>query len=142
MQSDRLAADGHAARVGYQILPVQHIGQTRQGHAVCCHFGAGNLDIDLFRQDTADGDLTDAGHQHQFPAQLFRVFTQFGIAKVVAINREKIAVHIAEIIVHKRRADTGRKLQRGVIDASAQFIPDLRQFGGVIAGIDIDGDLR
>ena len=90
----------------------------------------------------ADGDFTDAGHQHQFTAQLLGIANQLRVGKALAGEGEEEAKDIAKIVIHERRSDAGRELASGVANPAAQFIPDLRQLAGVVVRGDVDGNLR
>ena len=142
MQANRFRSRGDFSGAGNHVQPAEQGGKLVQRDAARGHFGQGNIDVDLLADGPADGNFTDAGDQNQFTTQLLGIPHQFRIAEFIPGNREEKAEDIAKIIIYKGRHDAGWELARGIAHATAQFVPNLRQFVRMIARGNVHGDLR
>ena len=142
MQANGLAAGFYLPGAGNDVQATEKSGKLIKGNAAGRHFRQRDINVNLLGDRAADGDLADAGHQHQLPAQLLGIADQLRIAKTVAGNGKEEAKHVAEIIVdeggnHAWREEAGR-----IAHPAPQLIPDLRQLIGVVIRGDVHRNLR
>src|SRR5690606_19739617 len=88
-------------------------------------------------------DLLDVFHQQQFAAKKLYITAEFRVGKPFTRDRQKDAVHVAEVVDDQgTAANRGRQLRLHIVDLAAKFVPDLWDPVPVVAAADHDLDHR
>ena len=132
MKTNELAIHLQATGIGDSVLGLKQIKESFNGDAQRSQLVSGYFDKNLFGLLAGNIDLAHPIHQDQFPPQEVDVIHQLRVGKSIPEHCDHQPEYIAVIIVDPGGLHTGWKTPLQVANLAAQFIPDLRQFIGII----------